>query len=508
MAVVKGNNVVYANGYGSANLEYGIPITPNTVFHVASVSKQFTAFAVTLLADQGKLSLDDDIRLHLPEIPDFGKTITLRHLIHHISGLRDQWELLAMAGWRLDDVITKNHILKMVKNQRDLNFNPGEEYLYCNTGYTLLAEIVERVTGQSFTEWTTTNIFEPLGMTDTHFHDDHEKIVKNRAYSYSPQGKGFRKRVLSYANVGATSLFTTAEDLARWMINFGHITVGNQSVIDRMQVQGKLNNGQEISYASGLVIGETFGQKTVGHSGSDAGFRSHVLRFPEEDLSVIVLSNLSSINPGRLAGQVAETYVSRRIKSKKKEGQTEEIEEFQIDPTRLNTYRGYYRIRPDYVIFIDRQDNRLTAQVTGGQRYTLFALSETRFSRRDVDAEYLFHLNNIGDVTGLTLKENSRTQKGEKIAQPALSPLQRQAYTGKFYSPELDTFYRIVLEEGQLIARHRKHDDISLTLITPDHFSGGAWFFRIVRFVRNEENNISGFLLSGSRVRNLRFLKE
>ena len=190
-----------------------------------------------------------------------------------------------------------------------------------------------------------------------------------------------------------------------------------------------------------------------------------------------------------------------------KEGQTEEIEEFQIDPTRLNTYRGYYRIRPDYVIFIDRQDTRLTAQVTGGQRYTLFALSETRFSRRDVDAEYLFHLNNIGDVTGLTLKENSRTQKGEKIAQPALSPLQRQAYTGKFYSPELDTFYRIVLEEGQLIARHRRHEDIPLTIITPDYYSGREWFFRVVHFLRDQNENITGFLLTGGRVRHLRFNK-
>src|SRR6185369_8859885 len=160
IAIIKDGAVVYKRGYGSANLEYNVPITPQTVFHVASVSKQFTAFAIAMLASQGKLSLDDDIRKQLPEVPDFGKKITIRHLIHHTSGLRDQWTLLAMAGWRLDDVITKEHIMKMVRYQRELNFDPGAEHLYSNTGYTLLAAIVERVSGQSFREYTEANIFK------------------------------------------------------------------------------------------------------------------------------------------------------------------------------------------------------------------------------------------------------------------------------------------------------------------------------------------------------------
>src|SRR6185436_1924774 len=216
LIVVKDGAVVYKRGYGSANLEYNIPITPATVFHVASVSKQFTAFAITMLAKAGKLSLDDDIHKYLTELPDFGQKITIRHLLHHTSGLRDQWELLAMAGWRLDDVITKEHILKMVRHQKELNFSPGQEYLYCNTGYTLLAVIVERITGQSFREYMQETIFKPLNMTGTHFHDDHEMIVKNRAYSYRPYGpQDFKLSALNYANVGATSLFTTVEDMAR-----------------------------------------------------------------------------------------------------------------------------------------------------------------------------------------------------------------------------------------------------------------------------------------------------
>jgi CubicO group peptidase (beta-lactamase class C family) len=234
IAVIKDGAVTYQRGYGSANLEYNIPITPKTVFHVASVSKQFTAFAITLLVNQGKLSLDDDIRKHLPEVPDFGKKITIRHLLHHTSGLRDQWVLLAMAGWRLDDVITKEHILKIVRHQKELNFDPGEEHVYSNTGYTLLAVIVERVSGKSFREYTEANIFKPLGMTSTHFHDDHEMIVKNRAYSYAPvKDAGFKLAALNYANVGATSLFTTAEDLVRWVLNFEDKKVGGAAVIEQ-----------------------------------------------------------------------------------------------------------------------------------------------------------------------------------------------------------------------------------------------------------------------------------
>ena len=307
LAVVREGKVIYKRGYGCAQLEYNSPITPSTIFHVASVSKQFTAFSIAMLANQGKLSLDDDIHKYLSEVPDFGKTITIRHLIHHISGLRDQWELLAQAGWRLDDIITKEHILKMVRHQKDLNFDPGEEYLYCNTGYTLLAEIVSRVTGQSFREWTEANIFKPLGMSNTHFHDDHEMIVKNRAYSYRPlEGGGFKKSVLSYANVGATSLFTTVEDLARWTQNFEDARVGGKKVVDQMVSQGVLNSGREISYAFALSVGKHKGLRMIGHSGGDAGFRSYLMIFPEHKVGIAILSYLISFNKSRIARQVAD----------------------------------------------------------------------------------------------------------------------------------------------------------------------------------------------------------
>lgn len=508
LAVVQGKKVVYTRGYGLANLEYDIPITPKTVFHVASVSKQFTALAMTMLAESGQLSLDDDIRLYLPRIPDFGKTITIRHLLHHISGLRDQWELLAMAGWRLDDVITKNHILKMIWRQKELNFDPGEEYLYCNTGFTLLAEIVARITKKTFSAWTQENIFEPLGMTSTHFHENHEKIVKNRSYSYSPQGEGFRKRVLSYANVGATSLFTTVEDMAKWVMNFESKVIANDAVLAQMHEQGILNNGEKINYAFGLSTGEHKGLKTVGHGGADAGFRSQVVRFPDEEFAVIVFSNLSSVDTGSLARQVADIYLAKKIKEITLPKKNASRRSLELDPKILLTYEGLYQIRPDYVLTIKKQEDHLTIQGTGGRKFILYAESETQFIRRDANFEINFTINNVGDITIITVIDNGKTIQGIKIFLLPLNSEQLANYTGEYYSSELDTFYRIVLDEGRLLVTHRKHDDFPLSPITPDYFSGPEWFFRTVHFTRDNDTDIDGFMVTGSRVRNLRFNKQ
>jgi len=320
VAVVQHGEIVYARGYGMANLEHAAPLTPSTVFLAASVSKQFTAFAIALLADQGKLSLDDDVRRYVPELPAYEHPITIRHLIHHTSGLRDEFELLALAGYRMDDVITKETILRLAFRQQALNFKPGDEYLYANTGYTLLAEIVERVTGQSFRSWTTAHLFEPLGMNDSHFRDDYQAVLKNRAQGYYQDGDRqdgdrqdgeptYKNQVVNYANVGASGLYTTAEDLARWVQNFEDGRVGGRAVLKQVHEQGRLNNGDTLSYAFGLGIGQYKGHARVSHSGSHRGFRTYVARFPDDDLAVIVLSNLDSFQPTGLALQVADLYL-------------------------------------------------------------------------------------------------------------------------------------------------------------------------------------------------------
>jgi CubicO group peptidase (beta-lactamase class C family) len=507
VVVVKDGAIIYKHGYGCANLEYDVPITPSTIFHVASVSKQFTAFAIALLASRGKLSLDDDIRKYLPEVPDFGKTITIRHLLHHTSGLRDQWELLAMAGWRLDDVITKEHILKMVHHERELNFDPGSEFLYCNTGFTLLAVIVERVSDQSFRQFTEDNIFKPLGMVNTHFHDDHQMIVKNRAYSYIQAGNGFKLSALNYANVGATSLFTTVEDLAKWALNFEDMKVGGPSVIDEMLKQGVLNNGKTISYALGLEIGDYKGLKSVAHGGGDAGYRTYIMRIPEQRFAVAVLSNLGSFNPGMLAQQVSDIYLADKFPPAVPKPPPVERVPAKVDPKIYDAYVGRYRFPEGLLITITKENDRLWGQPAGSSRAELFPESETKFFAQVTDAQVSFQRDEKGAVNQMTLHQNGRDLVGKRAEPVSFSTEKLKEYTGDYYSDELGTSYTIAIQEDGLVAQHRRHSDIKLMPVDADNFSGAQWFFQRVRFTRDKDGHVTGFRLTGSRVRNMRFEK-
>ncbi|HYV07008.1 MAG TPA: serine hydrolase domain-containing protein, partial [Blastocatellia bacterium] len=315
LAVIKDGSIIYKRGYGAADLDHDIPNSPGTVFHVASLSKQFTAMSVLLLAQQGKLSLDDQVRKYIPELGDFGKPLTIRHLLHHTSGLRDQWNLLIMSGWRLsEDVVRDDDVLDLVSRMKALNFNPGAEHLYSNTGYTLLAQIVKRVSGQTLREFADANIFKPLGMTHTFFRDDHAVIVKNQAYAYNPApGGAFKLSVPNYDTVGASSLLTTVEDLARWDQNFYDYRVGGKSLVEQMQVPGVLNGGEKITYAMGLAVLKYKGLNVVEHSGGDAGYRSHLMRFPDQRFSVACLCNAGNANPSALARQVAGIYLAGQL---------------------------------------------------------------------------------------------------------------------------------------------------------------------------------------------------
>lgn len=316
LAIVKDGRIVYQRGYGSANLDYDVPITSESVFYIASVSKQFVAAAVALLAQQGKLSLDDDVRKHVPELPDYGHTITIRHLIHHTSGLRGYLTLMQLAGMRWEDVHSEQELLDLICRQKELNFAPGEQYRYCNTGYFLLAEIVKRVSGKTLRQFTKDEMFEPLGMTNTHFHDDATHVVKNRAVSYAPSGNGtFRVSYLAnWDKVGSGGLLTNVEDLVRWDRNFCEKKLGGEDLVNTLHQRGKLNDGTVLPYAFGLIVGEYKGLATVSHGGSFMGFRTVLLRFPGHAFSVIILANLADVNPTALAQDVADVYLAEPIR--------------------------------------------------------------------------------------------------------------------------------------------------------------------------------------------------
>jgi CubicO group peptidase (beta-lactamase class C family) len=324
VAVVKDGKIIFKRGYGAANLEYDTPITPKTVFQIASVSKQFTAFSIYLLEKQGKISLEDDVRKYVPEVPDFGKIVRIKHLLAHTGGIRDQWSLLTLAGWRMDDIITTEHVLKIISRQKELNFEPGSRFLYSNSGYTLLAEVAARASGKTFAEYTRENIFAPLGMRDTQFYDDANRIVKNRAGSYEKVNGAYRKMNLNHSTVGATGLLTTVEDLSKWALNFENPAVGDAELIRRFNEPSPLNNGQPVLFA--VINGENSyhakGQFTrnyrgvdlLNHSGHDAGFRTFLLRFPEKKLSIIALSNDEHINIFQTSFTIAGFYLKNDLK--------------------------------------------------------------------------------------------------------------------------------------------------------------------------------------------------
>ncbi|MBX2961603.1 MAG: beta-lactamase family protein [Cyclobacteriaceae bacterium] len=511
VAVVQNGKMVFSKGYGMANLEYGIPNSPTTVFHVASVSKQFTVYAILLLEQDGKLSLEDDIRKHIPEVPDFGKTITLRHLANHTSGLRDQWNLLTLAGWRMDDVITKEHVLKLVSKQKELNFNPGDEYAYCNTGFTLLAEVVARVSGKSFAEFTHERIFEPLKMTQTLFYDDHQKIVKNRAYSYYRDGEVYKKSVLSYANVGATSLFTTVEDLAQWALHLNNPPASVASLVQQMNTKATLNNGQTYGGALGQFVNDYKGLPQIQHGGADAGYRTYLGRFPDQNFAVIVFSNDASFSSGSMALKVADVFLENNfVKAETPKTKKEKpVKTVKLLNKQLESFSGNYwddvakSSRKIYLkndtLFYYRSDNNESA---------IIPISVTEFKMLNVPDDLRIVFGKNGEKSTMTVSIDGNDPSYFVEYEPAnYTADQLKQFEGTYFSEELSTFYDLVVKNGKLTAVHPRLSDIEFTPIMADLFSGNRFFMGLVQFERNSQK-VTALKVSSGRVRNLRFAKQ
>lgn len=505
VAVLQNGQIVFKKGYGSANLEYDIPVTPKTIFHVASVSKQFTVFAVLLLEEEGKLSLDDPIQKYIPEVPDFGQKITLRHLATHTSGMRDQWDLLSLAGWRWDDVITKEHVLKMVSRQKELNFAPGEKYMYCNTGFTLLAEVVARVEGKTFADFTRRRIFAPLKMTNSQFYDDHQKIVKNRAYSYYPQGFGFQKSILSYANVGATSLFTTVEDLSLWALNFQELKVGSAELVKQMNTLAILNNGETFGGAYGQFVGPYKGLQQIQHSGGDAGYRSHLVRFPEQGFAVSVVSNNGASNPSGLAMQVVDLYLKDEFKEAAVVAK-QEIETIALTEKELKTFEGHYWDAKDlYSRKIHVKNGSLQYDRGNGNVTELAPLSKNTFKMLNLPNEVIVAFESKNGQDQMVVTEG-KTILGtlDKYTALKASDVDIKPYLGSYTSAELSTTYTIIEKKGKLVGTHPRSSDIPLSFVKTDIFKAGG---NTIVFIKNDSGAAVGLEVSTGRVKHLKFSK-
>ncbi len=488
LAIVKDGKIIYKRGYGMSNMEYNIAITPTSIFHIASISKQFTAAAIVRLSLEGKLSLDDDIRKYIPEVPDFGHTITFNNLIHHTSGIRDQWDLQGLAGWRNDDLITEKDILDMLTRQKALNFLPGEEYVYCNTGFTLAAIAVKRITGVSLRDYADSVFFKPLGMTNTHFHSDHAEITPNRTSAYSKDDKGILKiRIPVFDNYGATSLFTNVEDLAKWDENFYSKKIGGDAFINLMQVTGELNNKTPQNYASGLIVSNYKGYKTVGHRGADAGYRSNSIRFPEEHFSVLVFANMASINPSLLSYKVADLF----LKDKSIQPPT-----FKADSKIVKGWAGdYFEMKTQSLLKLNYKNEKLSMGVT-----ELVATGNSTFNIPNSSSTVSFSGDNA-QVEVFTEGAGLNTYK--KVNKMALTVPELEKYKGNFYSSELDTKYTVSSKDSSLQIKIPRNEEMNFSPLLKDIFTGNF----ILRFQRNKKDEIEGFYLSTGRVRNLYFEK-
>jgi CubicO group peptidase (beta-lactamase class C family) len=507
MAIEQNGENIYSNGYGMANLEYGIPINPETIFHVASISKQFTAFAVLILESEGILSVDDEIKKHIPEFPDFGKKITIQHLLNHTSGLRDQWELLITAGWRWDDVITQEDLLNVIYRQKELNFEPGSEYLYCNSGYTLLTVIVDNVSGMKFTDFTKKYIFDPLGMKHTHFHIDHKRIVKNRAYSYGINKEGkLEKNVLSFANVGPTSLFTTVEDLMKWGNNFKTGTAGGMLPVEKLQVKGILNDGKEISYANGLEVEEYRGLPMVRHSGGDAGFRTYFLRFPSLNTTITCFSNFGLTNPAEITHQVADLLFADKMTEKTST---------ELDTTNAHKYDkpeeiiGTYDLAEFGVLDINMVEEvpQLPFLITTFLPPLPILPAEDnplKYLIKEFGAEIVFKDFKDGKCQDLLVYIFGKEYKGKRIEGWDVSSEVLKEYEGKYYSDELECKYEIIVKANELVVQNPRWTETELRTLRKDQFSNVRGKFL---FQRNAEGDIDGFSFTNARIRKLKFAK-
>lgn len=503
-AAAQDGKLIYSRGYGMANLDHSVPITPQTPFHVASVSKQFTAASIVLLAQDGKLSLDDDVRKHLPEVPDLGATITLRQMIHHTSGLRDQWDLLGMAGWRYsEDRISDADVLRLMIRQRKLNFAPGSQYLYSNMGYTLLALVVKRVSGQSLREFTSERIFKPLGMNNTHFRDDHAEIVPGFANGYERAGDSFRTSVTNFDTAGATSLVTTAEDLLRWDENFYTGQVGGMTFVDQMLQRAALNDGETIKYATGLAHDTYRGLETVGHGGADAGYRSTVRRFPKQHFGIAVLCNAAEAQPEQFADGIADVLLAAQLQPK--EEPAKDAKAAKVSVKSLREKAGTYLSKPDgMVLRLEEKDGKLQRVGRDGSSQALLALGDNRFKFEPFPI--VLEFNGAGEQRAVKARFGDQKPTTLQLV-PAFAPSagELNEYVGLFGSEELlDAHYRMKVTDGKLQVATQKSDSLELSPVTKDVFAAD---FGTVTFARDGNGRINGFSLSTGRAWNNEFAK-
>ena len=517
-AVIQDGRIVYENAFGMADLERGVALTPRSVFEIGSVSKQFTAMCILLLEQDGKLSLDDDVRAYFPELPEYEHPITIRHLLHHTSGIRDIETLVPLAGWHYTNYYSPARQLELITRQQELNFAPGTKFLYSNSGYLLLAYLVERVSGQTLRGFAEERIFRPLGMRHTVFWDTPGQIIKDRAIPYSTGPEGSYQMAMWYLPfAGPSGLYTTVQDLALWDANFYDNKLGGGTeLIEKMITPGTLNDGKSTDYAAGLFVSDYGGQAVIEHGGAWMGYRAQVSRFPERRLTVIFLSNASSIGvPVSSIADLLPGAVPATPEPQSSESEAPSTIDLPLDA--LAEYEGTYWSEPDLLLrTIEVRDGVLHYVRSEENTTELGALEADRFVMIDVGGhvEVEFATGNGIQARSMTvtIEEEESTQFKRLESLPAESLADHE---GRYWSDELERELRLESEDGRIQLGWA--DDalrVPTVQIGPDdllarQFVEVPWYPQDVRILleRDDSNQVTGLSLSCDMVRGLAFVR-
>jgi CubicO group peptidase (beta-lactamase class C family) len=505
LGVVQDGKIVYGKGYGLANLDWGIPLTTSTVFDIGSVSKQFTATAIALLDIEGVLSIDDPVRKWVPELPDYGHPLTIRHLLNHTSGIRDYLTLADLAGFEFDNVMDELDGVELIVRQQALNFEPGAEYLYSNSGYLLLANIVRRTTGQSLREFLQERVFDPLGMAHTSIWDDNTEIVAERATGYGRSGNGWEiDHAWNFQMGGDGQVITSVEDLAKWDANFYDPTVGGHALLDRLHVRGVLNDGDTIDYALGLSVSDYRGLRRVSHGGAWAGFRAHLARFPDQKTSIVVECNRGDANTGSYVAAVADAVLADAFPEARADASADEspdLEPVELSDAQLARWAGLYRTpdRPNYWRFEVR--GGALHIIAPNQAIPLIPLSETRFV-----------MDGPGVPVGFQ-PETDEWPEGVRVGstvflrrEPAqLTDDDRLDLAGSYWSEELGTRFEIRIENDGLWLERPDQDPQPFEPGIEGEFEVGGV---AVLVLKDGSGTVEGLEIHAGRVTGLVFSRE
>lgn len=497
LGVIRNGAFVYRKSYGEASLEFSVPFSPESVFYVGSISKQFTAASMVLAAEQGSLSLDDDVRKYIPDLPDYGHKITLRQMLNQTSGFRDYFDLLYFSGRDAAEFNSPNEILKLIERQKGLNNVPGAEWVYSNTNYFLLGIVLQRATGKTLAEYAAENIFHPLGMAHTRFYDDASVVVPGRVAAYD-SGKGGTFQVdwsTTYAVVGGGGLMTTVGDLLKWDSNFYSNQLGKGTLVKELETPGILNDGKDSTYGMGLILGNYRGLPIVEHNGSLFGYRADILRFPRQKFTVVCLCNVSNAAPEEKSRQVADIHLKTAMRS-----DSTSIAATRNDlPNPAAPFAGQYLDQRTHTIYsFTASDGHLRAwgsdlrRKDANQFYDLFG---------DV-----FTFEGSGDSTKVSLDMNGETYcAGRRLSQIHLDNAALQVFTGDYKSAELESTIQLSVEHNNLILKDRNNPPLTLTPISNDEFEAEGSF--VIDFHRDEHGRVLGLSWSEHAARNIDFAR-